>query len=66
MAEVPAFSFHTARDSYVTYLMNDKRAGLYDAKDAVGHKKASTTEGYIRSLPVTRLRQRLGNPFEDW
>ena len=65
-AEVPAFSFHSARDSYVTYIMSHTKAGLYDAKDAVGHSKASTTEGYIRSLPITRLRDRLGDPFAGW
>lgn len=55
--------FHIARHTF-SYLSKKKKVNIYAVKDALGHSKTSTTEGYLDSLDDDEINEQVNIIYE--
>jgi len=48
----PAYHFHTLRHSGATYYLNEKKVGLRQLQQLLGHSRLDTTQVYTHITPV--------------
>jgi integrase/recombinase XerD len=48
--EFRRFRFHDLRHFFAVHYLKDRRGGLYDLQQVLGHKSVKTTEGYLDHL----------------
>jgi integrase/recombinase XerD len=48
--EFRRFRFHDLRHYFAVHYLKDRRGGLYDLQQVLGHKSVKTTEGYLDHL----------------
>jgi integrase/recombinase XerD len=48
--EFKRFRFHDLRHYFAVHYLKDRRGGIYDLQQVLGHKSVKTTEGYLDHL----------------